>query len=171
MSGLMEQMLLLGRVEAGKILPRRAPLDVRDIAGRLVEETLSATSRRCPIELMVAPSLNSGIQGDESLVRHILSNLLSNAVKYSAEGRPVRFEVNSDAGHLIFVVRDEGIGIPEADRAHLFEAFHRASNVGQTQGTGLGLLIVKRCVELLDGSISFETREGLGTTFTVRVPV
>jgi len=136
-----------------------------------VEETLSATNRRCPIELMVAPSLNRGIQGDESLLRHILSNLLSNAVKYSAEGHPVRFEVNRDAGHLIFVVRDEGIGIPEADRSHLFEAFHRASNVGQTQGTGLGLLIVKRCVELLDGSISFESREGLGTTFTVRVPV
>src|SRR6185369_14207577 len=89
MSGLMEQVLLLGRVEAGKVLPRRAPLDVRDIAGRLVEETLSATNRRCPIELMVAPSLNGGIQGDESLLRHILSNLLSNAVKYSAEGRPV----------------------------------------------------------------------------------
>src|SRR6185503_14910186 len=133
MSGLMEQVLLLGRVEAGKVLPRRALLDVRDIAGRLVEETLSATNRRCPIELMVAPSLNRGIQGDESLLRHILSNLLSNAVKYSAEGHPVRFEVNRDAGHLIFVVRDEGIGIPEADRSHLFEAFHRASNVGQTQ--------------------------------------
>jgi len=68
-------------------------------------------------------------------------------------------------------VRDHGIGIPETDRAHLFEPFHRAANVGQTQGTGLGLLIVKRCVELLDGQITFASREGEGTTFTVRLPI
>ncbi len=170
MSGLMEQVLLLGRVEAGKVAARRAPINVAAIAAKLVDETLSATHRKCPIQLIVKPSLEA-VESDESLLRHIFSNLLSNAVKYSPEARPVQFIVERNGHDLVFIVHDYGIGIPEADRPHLFEPFHRASNVGQTQGTGLGLLIVKRCVELLDGKITFESREGAGTTFTVRLPL
>jgi signal transduction histidine kinase len=170
MSALMEQVLLLGRVESGKVMARRAPLDIAGIAGKLVTEALSATNRKCPIDLKVEQSLEE-VESDESLLRHILSNLLSNAVKYSPEASEVQFTVRRDNGHVEFIVRDQGIGIPEADRPHLFEAFHRASNVGQTQGTGLGLLIVKRCVELLHGEIRCESREGAGATFTVRLPL
>ena len=67
-------------------------------------------------------------------------------------------------------VKDEGIGIPLADQAHLFEAFHRAENVGTTPGTGLGLAIVKQSVDLHGGTISFESQEGQGTLFTVVLP-
>jgi len=170
MSGLMEQVLLLGRVEAGKLGAHHAPIDLAALADKLVDETLSASNRKCPIQLTVENSLD-GVEGDESLLRHILSNLLSNAVKYSPNGRAVQFIAQRNGNDLVFIVRDQGIGIPEADRPHLFEAFHRASNVGQTQGTGLGLLIVKRCVELLDGQITFDSREDVGTTFTVRLPL
>src|SRR5205823_4456324 len=116
MSGLMEQVLLLGRVEAGKLVTRRAPINVAEMAGKLVDETLSASSRKCPIQLTVGPSLE-GVEGDESLLRHILSNLLSNAVKYSSDGRAVQFIVEQNGRDLIFTVRDQGIGIPEADRS------------------------------------------------------
>jgi signal transduction histidine kinase len=68
-------------------------------------------------------------------------------------------------------VQDHGIGIPERDRARLFEAFHRASNVGETPGTGLGLLIVKRCVDMHHGTVAVQSKEGEGTKFTVRLPV
>jgi signal transduction histidine kinase len=170
MSGLMEQALLLGRVEAGKLTHRPGPIDLEIIAGRLVDETLSATQRQCPVQFHAENSL-AGAQGDEGLLRHIFSNLLSNAVKYSPDGGEVRFTARRENGQAVFLVRDRGIGIPEADRARLFQAFHRASNVGQTPGTGLGLLIVKRCVELQGGTITYESRAGVGTEFTVRLPL
>jgi signal transduction histidine kinase len=71
----------------------------------------------------------------------------------------------------VFVIRDSGIGIPESEIPHLFEAFRRGSNVGDAPGTGLGLLIVKRCVELQSGTIGIESRIGQGTTVTVRLPL
>lgn len=76
-----------------------------------------------------------------------------------------------EGADAVIEVQDRGIGIPEADRGRLFEAFHRATNVGQVPGTGLGLLIVKRCVDLPQGSIGFESVVGEGTTFTVRLPL
>jgi signal transduction histidine kinase len=170
MSGLMEQVLLLGRVEAGKIGFQRAPLDLTNFGARLVDETLSASNHRCPVNFHGKGDL-AGAVGDGSLLHHIFSNLLSNAVKYSPNGRGVEFSVRREGDDAVFTVRDHGIGIPEADRGRLFEAFHRASNVGQTPGTGLGLLIVKRCVELHEGNITFESRENEGTTFTVRLPL
>ena len=108
---------------------------------------------------------------DESLLRHIVGNLLSNAVKYSAESSPVAFNLRREGEEVVLTIQDHGIGIPTSDQARLFEAFHRASNVGETPGTGLGLLLVKHCVELHQGRIHLESQEGSGTTFTVHLPV
>ncbi len=170
MSGLMEQVLLLGRVEAGRTSCQRASLDLPVLLDKLADESHSASHRRSPVEINTQGSLE-GSTGDEALLRHIVSNLVSNAVKYSPEGTRVEVAVHRDGADAVIKVRDRGIGIPEADRARLFDAFHRGTNVGQTPGTGLGLLIVKRCVELHDGQISFESAEGEGTTFTVRLPM
>jgi signal transduction histidine kinase len=87
------------------------------------------------------------------------------------EGQQVEFSVRRHGDDAVFIVRDHGIGIPEVDQVRLFEAFHRCSNVGQTAGTGLGLLIVKRCVDLHQGNLSFESKLNKGTTFTVRLPL
>ena len=171
MAGLMEQVLLLGRVESGRLDFRPSPLDLPDLLTRLADETVSATHHRCPIQVRAEPGMLAGCQGDESLLRHILSNLLSNAVKYSPPGAPVELTAGRDGADVVLQIRDRGIGIPEADRARLFEAFHRASNVGQTPGTGLGLLIVKRCAGLHQGTLTFESVEGTGTVFTVRLPM
>lgn len=170
MSGMMEQVLLLGRAEAGKIDWRPTSIDLPELCGKLVDEGLSATHRRCPVKLTVEGDF-SGALMDEALVRHIIGNLLSNAVKYSPEGSPVDFCLCRDGDEAVFTVQDRGIGIPVADQPRLFEAFQRASNVGETPGTGLGLLLVKRCVELHHGSIVVQSQEGVGTTFTVRLPV
>jgi len=170
MSGLMEQMLLLGRVEAGKLGFNFAPLDVAALGRKLVDETLSATNRKCPVQFQSVGDFTNAC-GDESLLRHIFSNLLSNAVKYSTNGGSVEFTVQRAGSDALFTVCDCGIGIPETDQARLFEAFHRAANVSQIPGTGLGLLIVKRCVELHGGTIAFESHVGTGTTFTVRLPL
>jgi signal transduction histidine kinase len=170
MAGLMEQVLVLGRVEAGKLAYRPAPLDLHLLAGKLTDESLSATNRKCPIHWQPENDL-SGATADESLLRHIFGNLITNAVKYSPAGSAVRFTARRDGEDAIFEVIDHGIGIPEADREQLFEAFHRCSNVGEVPGTGLGLVIVKRCVELHGGGIEMTSETGKGTTFTVRLPV
>jgi signal transduction histidine kinase len=167
---LMEQVLLLGRVEAGKMGFNPRPVDIEVLGGKLVDEMLSATNRKCPVQLKTHGNLQEAV-GDEGLLRHIFSNLLSNAVKYSATEATVDFEVRRDGESAVFTVRDQGIGIPIADQARLFEAFHRASNVGETPGTGLGLLIVKRCVEMHEGAIEIDSVPGKGTTFTVRLPL
>jgi signal transduction histidine kinase len=170
MARMMEEVLLLGRVEAGKMTCRPGPLDLAAFGQRLVDEIMSATNRRCPIAFTVMPGLVEA-RADENLLRHIFTNLLNNASKYSRAGDAVEFRVEG-RGHLaIFTVRDQGIGIPEADAKLLFQAFHRGRNVGDTPGTGLGMTIVKRCVELHGGKIAFESKEGSGTTFSIALPL
>ena len=110
------------------------------------------------------------IEADERLLRHIFTNLLTNAVKYSDTGSPVRFEIAHADGEIVCAIRDQGIGIPEADREWLFNAFHRGHNVDDRPGTGLGLVIVKRCVDLHGGRINVESKLGVGTVVTVRLP-
>lgn len=108
---------------------------------------------------------------DEHLLWLILNNLLSNAVKYSPNGGVVQLQLTCEDGHATIRVSDRGIGIPAHDQARLFESFHRGSNVGVIPGTGLGLAIVKQAVKAHGGSIAFETQEGVGTTFTVTLPI
>jgi len=170
MAEMMEEVLLLGRVEAGRL--QFAPDDVHlpALCKRLVDEQRSAMNDRCSIRLDLGefPAL---VRADETLLRHILTNLLSNAVKYSPPGAEVAFRVGRDGRDAVFRVVDHGIGIPDADQARLYEAFHRAGNVGTVPGTGLGLHIVKHCVELHDGTIELQSKVGHGTTFAVRLPL
>ncbi|MCB1209071.1 MAG: HAMP domain-containing histidine kinase [Verrucomicrobiales bacterium] len=170
MGSLMEQVLVLGRVEAGKLGCRPMPLDVDVLAGKLTDELLSATNRRCPVEWEMEGSLE-GAWADESLLRHTFSNLISNAIKYSPEGSPVRFTGRREGNDAVFQVIDQGIGIPAEEIPNLFEAFHRCANVGDTPGTGMGLLIAKRCVALHGGTLELESVLGVGTTFTLRLPL
>jgi PAS domain S-box-containing protein len=169
MAGLMEEVLLIGSIDAGRMDFKPGPFDPGAFIRRLVDEVSSATDRRCPIELSLTRVPAEG-QGDERLLRHIFTNLLTNAVKYSEAGRPVRFEVACHGTELIATIRDRGIGIPEADQEWLFNAFHRGRNVGERPGTGLGLVIVKRCVDLHGGRIKVDSKPGEGTVVTVRLP-
>jgi PAS domain S-box-containing protein len=170
MAGLMEEVLLIGSLDAGKTEFKAASLELGSFVRRLVDEVLSATNRRCPIDLCVA-GIPSEIRADKRLLRHIFTNLLTNAVKYSDIGRPVRCEMACDEGGIVCAIRDQGIGIPEADRKWLFNPFHRGQNVSDRPGTGLGLVIVKRCVDLHGGSIEVESKLGEGTAVTVRLPM
>jgi signal transduction histidine kinase len=170
MAGMMEEILVLSRLDAGKLDFRPAVLDLDTFCRRVVDEVLSATSHRCPIELSLASALPPA-HADERLLQHILTNLLSNAVKYSEPGACVRFAVERDSAEAVCAIRDEGIGISEGDQQMLFTAFHRGANVGSRTGTGLGLLLVKRCVELHHGRVQIESKVGHGTTVNVRLPV
>jgi PAS domain S-box-containing protein len=170
MAGLMEEVLLMGSFDAGKMEFKPALLELRTFVRRLVDEVLSATNRRCPIELLLG-EMPAEIRADERLLQHIFTNLLTNAVKYSDAGQVVRFELGRAGEDILCVIRDQGIGIPEADREWLFNAFHRGHNVGDRPGTGLGLVIVERCVDLHGGEIKVESNSGGGTAVTLRLPM
>ncbi|PYJ07077.1 MAG: hybrid sensor histidine kinase/response regulator, partial [Verrucomicrobia bacterium] len=170
MSGMMEEVLVLGRLETDKMTFKPATFDLRSLCQRICDEIESAMGKRCPIRLEMNGTPENA-NGDESLLRHIFTNLLSNAVKYSSPDQRVDFIVHREEHHAICRVADRGCGIPEGDQKRLFQAFHRGSNVRQIPETGLGLLIVQRCVVLHGGDIRFESAEGQGTTFTVRLPL
>jgi len=170
MAGMMEEILVLSRLEAGKLDFQPATLDLKSFCRRVVDEVLSATNRRCLIELSMV-SIPAEAQADERLLGHIFTNLLSNAVKYSEAGSSVHFFVQRSGPDAVCVIRDKGIGIPEQDQPQLFKAFHRGRNVGSLPGTGLGLLLVKRCAELHGGKVHVKSKVGEGTTVTVRFPV
>jgi len=169
MARLMEDVLLLGRAEAGRLEFKPAVFDLASFCERVTTQVQSATAARCPIHFR-AGALPAA-RGDEGLLRHIITNLLINAVKYSQEGASVEFTLEKRNGEAILRVTDRGIGIPASELGQLFTAFQRARNANHLPGTGLGLVIVKRCVELHGGQITCESTEGVGTTFTVQLPV
>ena len=170
MAGMMEEILVLSRLDAGKVEFQPAALDLNVFCRRVVDEVHSATNRRCQIELSL-DSLPAVAKADERLLGHIFTNLLSNAVKYSEPGATVQFAVERSGQDAACVVRDRGIGIPEEDQQRLFQAFHRGGNVGSRAGTGLGLLLVKRCTDLHGGTVQVTSRIGEGTTVLVKLPV
>lgn len=170
MAELMEEVLLLGKFEAGKMNFDPRPLDLKAQAHRIANDVLTATDQRCPI-VISCEGLPHGAVGDERLLRHILVNVLSNAVKYSEPGQPVTFTIEAQEESAVCRVIDHGIGIPEPDREWLFNSFHRGRNVGNRPGSGLGLVIVKRCVDLHEGRIEIHSQVGEGTTVTIRLPL
>jgi signal transduction histidine kinase len=170
MAGMMEEVLVLGRLETEHMKFRPSDFPLRAFCQRVSDEIESATGRTRAIKLD-CDGLPDTANGDESVLRHIFTNLLSNALKYSPEIAWVDFTVRREGPAAVFSIADRGCGIPTADQKRLFQAFHRGSNVRQIPGTGLGLLIVKRCVDLHGGEIAFASAEGQGTTFTVRLPL
>lgn len=107
---------------------------------------------------------------DPKLMSHIIINLLSNALKYSEEGKIISFEVQQTVETIKLIFSDQGMGIPEEEQKRLFERFFRADNATNIQGTGLGLHIVKQYTDLMGGTISFTSKLGEGSTFTVQLP-
>jgi signal transduction histidine kinase len=108
---------------------------------------------------------------DQNLLKHCIRNLVMNAIKYSGENTLIDFSTETNEQQCIITVKDNGIGIPEADQKHLFEAFFRAHNTGTIPGTGLGLNIVARYAELMNGTIDFKSVVNQGTSFTITFPI
>ena len=167
MNEMVEQVLLLGRIESGTMKANPQPVEVAAFCREIVDEVQLATQHRCVIDF---ESMAGQPMLDPALVRSILLNLLTNAVKYSPPGGKVIFGVICTSTMVRFLVSDHGIGIPAAELARIGEPFHRASNVGDISGTGLGLAVVKRCVELCGGTFSIFSEEHSGTQTVVGLP-
>lgn len=168
MTDLLDDVLLIGKAEAGKLQFQPTAIHLGQFCRDLVDEIQLTASNHIITFCTQEQSINAYL--DEKLLRQILNNLLSNAIKYSPSGSTVHFDLVYQQGEAIFRIQDQGIGIPIADQAQLFNSFHRASNVGTISGTGLGLAIVKKSVDLHGGKVIVESEVGIGTTFTVTLP-
>ncbi len=167
MTRMLDRMLLIGKADAQMLEFRPQPIDLRALCAQCVDEARQQQAERPGDVVYDYASARDTGAFDEKLLRHVFGNLLSNAVKYSPDGGSVVLRVSDQGERWLFEVSDQGIGIPAHEIGHLFESFHRASNVGSIQGTGLGLAIVKKAVEVHGGSIEVSSALGQGTRFTV----
>jgi signal transduction histidine kinase len=166
---LLDDVLTFTRAESTGFAFKPASLDLVALCEEICEELKGSSQKEITIAFAHQGSCRR-VWGDEFLLSHILQNLISNAIKYSHDGGTVRIMVACDRDRMTLCVEDQGIGIPKQGQDRLFEAFHRATNVGQIPGTGMGLAIVKRAVDAHGGTIACESVEGQGTRFTVTLP-
>ncbi|MBX2954986.1 MAG: PAS domain S-box protein [Cyclobacteriaceae bacterium] len=170
LTAILNDFLSLGKLEEGRIEVVREIVSIKDFFEEIREEIKPLLKEGQHIEL-TCDLQQKEIPLDKRVLRNILFNLLSNASKYSAPHKPIYINSYFHTNNLVITIKDEGIGIPEVEVKHLFERFFRASNVTNIQGTGLGLNIVKRYVDLLNGTIDFNSAEGKGSTFSITLPL
>ena len=175
---LINNVLDFSKMEAGRLDLEEHPFDVESLmSGVLGLLTLAGTPDGVVISQDVAPEAQGIFMGDSGCLRQVLLNLVGNAFKFTKKGRIAIFadlvNATADGGILSFTVADTGVGIPDTAKDFMFEKFRQADSSTRRQfgGTGLGLAISKRIVEIMGGSIGFESQEGQGTTFWFRVPV
>jgi len=170
LTAILNDFLSLGKLEEGKVEVVKDTINLTVLFQDIIEEINASLKEGQSIKFINKSELES-ITSDARVLRNILFNLLSNASKYSEANKNIDLTVTSDRNILTMTVKDYGIGIPEEDHKHLFQRFFRAGNVSNIQGTGLGLNIVKRYVELLDGNIIFTSKCEKGSAFTVSIPL
>lgn len=169
LTSILNDFLSLGKLEEGKINVNKESIDLHEFLKEIREEITPTLKTGQALKLSCEHD-GQNVYSDTHVLRNILFNLISNASKYSDVNKLIYITCRAQNSGVHFTIRDEGIGIPEEDKKHMFERFFRASNAGNAQGTGLGLNIVKRYVDLLGGSISFTSEYGNGSSFTIWIP-
>ncbi len=169
LTGILNDFLSLGKLEEDKVEAIHELIEVQSLLDDIREEVTPSLKEGQQIIIQLKTQ-KLQINSDARIIRNILFNLLSNASKYSEPYKPIFLSCFNQLNLLTIQINDEGMGIPLEDHKHLFDRFFRASNASSIQGTGLGLHIVKRYVELLNGKISFESEQGKGSTFEVVIP-
>lgn len=170
MNQLLNDLLLIKKVEAKELELNPSLLNLTQFCQELSEELQQGVASRHKITFTSQESC-SAVSLDKKLLRHILTNLLLNAIKYSPENGEIKLDVACQEKQAIFRIQDSGTDIPQADQEFLFKMFHQGSNVGVVAGSGLGLLIVKQCIDLQGGEIAVESTQAVGTTLTVTLPL
>ena len=170
LNSMLEDILVIGRVEFGRFVCTPKEFDLISFCEQSIHEI--STNDRNEHELIFQHSLDSiAVYLDPEVMHRVMDNLLSNAIKYSPKGTQICVNIKLEDHHVLLEVSDQGIGIPERDIKYLFQPFQRGSNAGDFPGTGIGLTIIQKSVELMNGSVSLKSKEGQGTTFVVRFPV
>lgn len=166
---LLDNIALIGKARVGKLGFQPEFISPEDLCKSLFSEIETAGTSQ-PRLKYTGPAQTHNLLLDKNLTRLILWHLLNNALKYSPEDTQVELIMISEAEEAVFTVKDQGIGIPAQDRPRIFEVFFRGSNVSNVRGSGMGLAIVRYCLELHGGSLDLTSEAGQGSVFTVRLP-
>ena len=165
LTNLLNEFLSIGKIEDGKITANNLHFNIKEMITSLCSEMESLT--RNNQQIVYTHTGDEIIFSDPALLRNVVTNLLSNAIKFSAEGGMIEVNTNILHDRIILTVNDNGMGISKEDQEHLFERFFRGTNVTNIQGTGLGLHIVAKYIEIMDGKIEFKSELEKGTKFII----
>lgn len=168
LTGILNDFLSIGKLEEGHVQSVPVQVDLTGFCQELMEEMKGICKNGQRIDYQHQGA--SEIWLDQHLLHNVLINLLTNAIKYSEPPSQISLRTNVQDGNVHFEIQDWGIGIPVNDQPRIFDRFFRAHNAGNAQGTGLGLNIVKKYIDLMGGKISFKSAPGTGTTFFVKLP-
>ena len=169
LTAILNDFLSLEKLESGKVRTQSNYFGINEFVEQIIDEIqLIAKEDQ---KIIHHHEGDNNVNSDEYLLKNILINLLSNSIKYSPNGKNVELFTQSEKDKISIKVKDYGIGIPKADQQYMFTRLFRAHNVMNIKGTGLGLTIVKRYLDLMKGKIWFESSEGNGTTFFVEIPL
>jgi PAS domain S-box-containing protein len=171
MASLLDDVLTIGKSNVTQIELKKNFVDLACFLEKISCEVQVANNNSHEIHVVISKTVDNHLYTDERFLRNIFINLLTNAVKYSPERSEVYVSVYREGSELCFEIADRGMGISKEDQEKIFEPFYRTGNTNGIQGTGLGLSIVKRAVELLDAKMYLESEVGVGSTFTVIIPV
>lgn len=169
LTAILNDFLLLEKAESNKITLQISSFNLQDFIKGVIGELKLLTKKKQKI-ICVSNTEIAFVKLDKNLLKNCIINLVSNAIKYSGEETEIELWTAITDNAITINVKDNGIGIPEEDHKHLFEAFFRAHNTGNIPGTGLGLHIVSRYVSLMKGTISFKSAVDKGTLFTIELP-
>jgi two-component system sensor kinase FixL len=170
LTSILNDFLSLEKLESGMQQPIYNDFDLVQFAEVITEE-MQVLAKQNQNIIYQHTGTKSVVKLDQNLLRNCIVNLVNNAIKYSGENTFIGFTTEINKRECIITVSDNGIGIPEADQKHLFEAFFRAHNTGTIPGTGLGLNIVARYTNLMNGKIDFKSDVNQGTLFTITFPM
>lgn len=170
LNGILNDFLSLSKLEEGRVEIHPESIQLPELLEDVVEEMRGLLKKEQQLNFQNEVTLPETVL-DGKLLKNILYNLLSNAVKYTPSGKQIFCKCRIFEESLHIEIKDQGIGIPEEDQTHLFTRFFRAHNAENIQGTGLGLNIVKRYLDLMNGQITFESKLGRGSTFRVQIPL
>jgi len=169
MTLILNDFLSAEKLQEGKVLVRMEEANLPDLTNSIINEVQGILKPGQKIEYEHSGK-SPVCRFDKQIMRNILLNLISNAIKFSPEDKLIRVKTGIDKTHLRIEVSDEGIGIPDDEKIHMFERFFRSKNATNIQGTGLGLNIVARYLEVMNGKIDFNSTLDKGTTFIVTIP-
>ena len=168
LNSVLEDFLSLGKIEDGRVNYQPGSCEIcKNLDDLRIEMQELAKPNQ---HIIFEHDGHCNIFTDWHILRNALINLLSNAIKFSEEGKKITIQLQKQQEKIVISIADEGLGIPTEEQHYLFDRFFRASNVSNVQGTGLGLYIVKKYIDMLQGKISFRSIAGKGTTFTISIP-
>ncbi len=168
LNDILEDFLSLGKLDEGKVVTNISGFDLKAFIEETAEEMKGLLKKGQQIETKFDGTTE--VYSDKKLLKNIIINLITNAIKFSDEGRKIYIATSVSNGGAAIDIIDEGIGISDEDKEHLFSSFFRGANAVNIAGTGLGLHIVRRYVDLLKGNVHLQSKLNEGTTITVNIP-